>query len=41
MANDSYFRFDGDNEIKYTYSHKRHKRNGPAENTQPHILHKT
>ena len=26
MANDSYFRFDDDNEMKYKYSHCNHKK---------------
>ena len=33
MVNDSNFQFDDDNQIKYTYSHNQHKRNGLAETT--------
>ena len=41
MANGSYFRFDGDNKMKYTYSHNRLKKNGEAEYAEPHMLHET
>ena len=39
MVKGSYFWFDDDNKIKYTYSHYHHKSNGYADYTQPHILH--
>ena len=43
MINGSYFQFDDDNKIKYTYFHNHHKINLQAEytriHTQPHILH--
>ena len=42
MAKGSYVRFDDDddNKIKYTYSQSHHRRNGQAEYTQPHTMHK-
>ena len=40
MTDDSYFRFDVDNNKKLKYSHNHQKGNGWTENTQPHILHK-
>ena len=40
MANDSYYRFDDDNDMNYIYSHNLQKRHRWPDNIQPHMSHK-
>ena len=37
MANESYFRFDDDNDIKYTYSHNHQQKCVSCKHTAPYI----